>query len=65
MCFTTLAGMVNRLSAAEATKTLHQALKTYQTPGVLILDEVGYVALRQPESHLIAPWDLVRHGGHD
>jgi DNA replication protein DnaC len=59
--FTTLAGMVNRLSAAEATKTLHQTLKTYQTPGVLLLDEVGYVALRQPESHLVFQVISLRH----
>jgi DNA replication protein DnaC len=46
--FATLATLVNRLSAAEATKSLHQALKTYQSPSVLCLDELGYVALRQP-----------------
>jgi len=51
--FTPLATLVNRLSAAEATKSLHHALKSFQHPGVLIIDEVGYVALRQPESHLL------------
>ena len=51
--FTSLAAMVNHLSAAEATKTLHRALKTYQSPGLLEIDEVGYVSLRQPESHLV------------
>jgi DNA replication protein DnaC len=59
--FTTLAMMVNRLSAAEATKSLHQALKTYQQPALLVVDEVGYVALRQPESHLVFQVISVRH----
>ena len=59
--FTSLAALVNRLSAAEATKSLHQALKLYQSPGLLIADEVGYVALRQPESHLVFQVLSVRH----
>jgi DNA replication protein DnaC len=59
--FTTLAAMVNHLSAAEATKTLHRALKTYQSPGLLAIDEVGYVSLRQPESHLVFQVISVRH----
>jgi DNA replication protein DnaC len=59
--FTSLAMLVNRLSAAEATKSLHQALKTYQTPGLLIVDEVGYATLRQPESHLLFQVISVRH----
>jgi DNA replication protein DnaC len=50
--YTTLPALVNRLTAAEATKTLHQALKQHRAPEVLLVDEVGYVALRQPESHL-------------
>jgi DNA replication protein DnaC len=59
--FTTLPALVNRLSAAEATKSLHHALKTFQSPGVLIVDEVGYVALRQPESHLLFQVISLRH----
>jgi DNA replication protein DnaC len=59
--FTTLPALVNRLSAAEATKSLHHALKTFQTPGVLLIDEVGYVALRQPESHLLFQVISLRH----
>jgi len=59
--FTTLPALVNRLSAAEATKSLHHALKTFQRPGVLIVDEVGYVALRQPESHLLFQVISLRH----
>ncbi len=51
--FTSLAALVNRLSAAEAVKSLHRALKTYQSPSVLLVDEVGYTSLRQPESHLL------------
>lgn len=59
--FTTLATLVNRLGAAEATKSLHHALKTFQSPGVLLIDEVGYVALRQPESHLLFQVISLRH----
>ncbi len=59
--FTTLAAMVNRLSAAEATKSRHHALKTYQSPAVRLVDEIGYVALRQPESHLVFQVISVRH----
>lgn len=51
--FTSLAALVNRLSAAEATKSLHRALQAYQSPSVLLVDEVGYASLRQPESHLL------------
>jgi len=51
--FTTLPALVNRLSAAEAMKSLHRALKGYQSPAVLIVDEIGYATLRQPESHLL------------
>ncbi len=59
--FTTLPALVNRLSAAEATRSLHHALKTFQTPGVLLLDEVGYVALRQPDAHLLFQVISLRH----
>ena len=61
MLFTSLAAMLNHLSAAEATKTLHRALKTYQSPGLLEIDEVGYVSLRQLESHLVFQVISVRH----
>ena len=59
--YTTLAAMVNHLSAAEATKALHHALKTYQSPACLILDELGYVALRQPDGHLVFQVISARH----
>jgi DNA replication protein DnaC len=59
--YTTLAALVNRLTAAEATKTLHAALASYQAPGVLLVDELGYVALRQPESHLFFQVISARH----
>ena len=51
--FTTLTDLINRLSAAEATRSLHHALQTFQRPGVLLIDELGYVALRQPDAHLL------------
>ena len=60
--FTTLAALVNRLSAAEATKSLHRALKAYQSPGVLCWStRSGTPALRQPESHLLFQVLSVRH----
>jgi DNA replication protein DnaC len=59
--YTPLPALVNRLAAAEATKTLHQALKQHRAPEVLIVDEVGYVALRQPESHLFFQVVSARH----
>ena len=59
--FTTLPALVNRLSAAEATRSLHHALKTFQSPGVLLIDEVGYVALRQPDAHLLFQVISLRH----
>jgi DNA replication protein DnaC len=59
--FTTLAALVNRLSAAEATKSLHRALKAYQSPTVLLVDEIGYATLCQPESHLLFQVLSVRH----
>ncbi len=59
--FTTLAALVNHLTAAEATKTLHRALRQYQAPAVLLVDEVGYVGLRQPESHLFFQVISARH----
>ena len=59
--FTTLAALVNRLSAAEATKSLHRAPKAYQSPLVLCVDEIGYATLRQPESHLLFQVLSVRH----
>jgi DNA replication protein DnaC len=62
--FITLPAMLNRLSAAEARKTLQQALKVYQGLAVLIVDEIGYVRLRQPESHLVFQVLSVRHDRH-
>ena len=36
--YTTLPALVNRLAAAEATQTLHQALKVHRAPEVLLVD---------------------------
>jgi hypothetical protein len=43
------------------TKSLHHALKAFQRPKVLLIDEVGYVALRQPECHLLFQVISLRH----
>lgn len=50
--FTTCSDMLNRLAAAEATKTLASTIRKYESPGLVIIDEVGYVTLSQPEADL-------------
>jgi DNA replication protein DnaC len=40
---------------------LHRVLQTYQSPAVLLADEVGYVSLWQPENHLLFQVISVRH----
>lgn len=45
--WTTAVDMVNQLQAAAADRSLHQALKTYTSPRLLICDEVGYLPFDQ------------------
>lgn len=50
--FTTCSDMLNRLVAAEATKSLATAVKHYESPGLLVIDELGYLTLGQSEADL-------------
>lgn len=51
--FTTLSSMALDLLNAEQTGTLKKTMSEYVHPALLILDEVGYVVLREPESNLV------------
>lgn len=50
--FSTMAGMTLALSTADATGQLRKAIDHFTQPTLLILDEVGYVSLRETESNL-------------
>jgi DNA replication protein DnaC len=45
--------IVNMLSAAQATNTLSKALKTYVTPRLLVIDELGYLPMDKRGADLI------------
>lgn len=51
--FTTLSRMTLELVAAEASGSLKKAMDRYVQPALLIVDEMGYVALREVESNLV------------
>jgi len=51
--FTTTHALAVNLTTAETTGTLKRVLQTYIQPALLILDEVGYVGLRELESNLL------------
>jgi DNA replication protein DnaC len=50
--FEPCAKLLNCLVAAEATKDLERAVRRYVSPSLLILDEVGYVAMSVAEASL-------------
>jgi DNA replication protein DnaC len=50
--FTTAIDMINHLIAAEADHSLLKKLQHYQTPDLLVVDEMGYLSLGQQGSHL-------------
>jgi len=50
--YTTAVDMINILSASLADHTLHKALRTYTTPRLLIIDEVGYLPFDRHGSDL-------------
>jgi DNA replication protein DnaC len=50
--FTTGMDMINHLVAAEADRSLLKKLHIYQTPDVLVIDEVGYLPLGNEGSNL-------------
>lgn len=45
--FTTAMDMINNLIAAEADRSLLKKLTFYQTPELLVCDELGYLSLGQ------------------
>lgn len=51
--FTTLSRMTLDLVAAEASGNLKKTLDRYVQPALLIVDEMGYVGLREVESNLV------------
>lgn len=51
--FTTLSSMGLELTTADSTGTLKKAMLAYTQPALLILDEIGYVSLREVESNLV------------
>jgi DNA replication protein DnaC len=59
--FTTAIDMINHLIAAEADHSLLKKLQAYQSPDVLVLDELGYLSLGQQGSHLFFQVISARH----
>ncbi len=51
--FTTLAMMNLELMTADSTGKLRNAMTAYTQPALLIIDEIGYVCLREVESNLV------------
>ena len=58
---TTAIDMINHLVAAEADRSLLKKLQHYQTPDLLVCDELGYLALGQQGSHLFFQVISQRH----
>lgn len=59
--FTTATDMINHLAAAEADNTLVKKLAHYQSPELLVCDELGFLPLGQQGSHLFFQVISVRH----
>jgi len=59
--FTTAIDMVNHLMAAEADRSLLKKLHYYQSPDLLVCDELGYLALGPQGSHLFFQVISQRH----
>jgi len=59
--FLTAAEMVNHLGHAQKTYSLEQELNKYRRPQVLIIDELGYVALDTQASNLFFQVISTRH----
>ena len=51
--FTTAMDMINHLIAAEADHSLLKKLHYYQSPELLVIDEIGYLALGKQGSNLL------------
>lgn len=61
--FTTAIDMINHLIAAEADRSLLKKLHYYQSPALLVCDELGYLSLGQQGSHLFFQVISARHQG--
>ncbi len=59
--FTTMARLALHLTSSDSTGTLKGAIDHYIQPTLLILDEVGYVGLREIESNLVFQVISTRH----
>jgi len=59
--FTSTMDMINHLIAAEADHSLLKKLLFYQSPDLLVCDEIGYLSLGQQGSHLFFQVISARH----
>jgi len=59
--FTSAMDMINHLAAAEADHSLLRKLQHYRSPDLLIVDELGYLALGQQGSNLFFQIISARH----
>ena len=59
--FTTAIDMINHLITAEADHSLLKKLHYYQSPALLVCDELGYLSLGQQGSHLFFQVISARH----
>jgi DNA replication protein DnaC len=59
--FTTAMDMINLLTAADVDRSLYKKLRDYQTPDLLIIDEVGYLPLGVQGSNLFFQVISARH----
>jgi len=59
--FTTAMDMINQLIAAEADHSLVKKLAYYQSPALLVIDEIGYLPLGPHGSNLFFQVISVRH----
>lgn len=50
--FTTCATLLNRLVAAEASKELGRQVKKYESPSLLVIDELAYLTMSHQEANL-------------
>jgi len=60
--FTKAIDMINHLTAAEADHSLLKKLHYYQSPDLLVCDELGYLPLNQHSSNLLFQVISARHG---
>jgi DNA replication protein DnaC len=59
--FTTAMDMINLLTAADVDRSLFKKLRDYQTPELLVIDEVGYLPLGVQGSNLFFQVISARH----